>query len=1640
MASKAAATPPRMPRSTVTKTSVSAVAAQQNPNQHPPPAHPHQEQHPGERFRRPTSHLESLGLRVVKPNSNPDGGEGANEREEANNNTIVQPWDAGFHQAAQDLNRRVIQQLLEGIDAQEATIKKKAAGDTAMEDDGERDGEGEGIGDDNDNDEDKMAPKDETTDADANTAIIEKVGDDDNDDADANATKALMQQLQTQRDILSSLRIPTAETLSVMERCFASFLHVFCPPSSSEVAKELKKQQIVVTNNHASSSSTTKKKPSSADNDEDDENDEEEDETIKHDPGEAAIGDSDLHHPVPWSLVEEFWSRIISAESSDSSDDDDDSSMILRQCPNWKAVLDIMKMIDAQSHYSDTASLPVAAKSDNDNVQDHTSASVPIKRFLAYIKQSLKEAHAIVEMDAPRLDTADESSDSNKETPTFIQLKQSAANQQWPAKFVAQYASNHHVHVHDNGNGNVNVEGSTTTTAAASGDVHVHVSGTPPLSMPTLKHLMHTMRADSFRANQSFVTLLDEILVQGEDTHNHNAEEEEKAARRYVMDQDRPDKEVVESIGSIGSGDDANSDETKPESGQTADIDNDLDETQKEDDDEDEAEASSFWMCLASPSAKRQQQQHKKQKQLYQSFQLLYAIEHLATHSFQMIASLLNMASSSASSSSSSEEKAHQTWYVSAKERLSYWLMNHQNKFLFLKWRLSLYMNDNKEEPERQLLENGLLYLDACTRLLHLTIDTNKSPLLDRWAKQKQEEGSKDEDEDEKIMTAFVKVHARLEQYLSLAWNRQVKPLLSDSTTHLLAKQKKQQQMENSQHQQGNTHAVEGTLALRKRRYQKIIDEYRRRQRDRGRLIAGHDAGNSYASASSAQPGQHPKAQAQTGPAAAAASVPNTPPSPSQEASGVDVALPATSPSSPEKESEDEGDGDGDFLSWSPKKAAPPPTPTAEGEETPSLPQPDKDEGQDTASVHEDDGADDEHHSKDHCDYMLKVAIGIGRVMHSTAMSLGRNTLEFSIAVDVNVNGNHKNPAWTAKAVDLEQRLYDASLSIFGMIATYQEQNAHAQFPSVAAAAGGQESNNMNQNQQLTAEHHLHSSDMFVQNQLDIADTLSCLGYVQDTKREQFRPALSSYERAVEIYSFFMGDKSEAAEKAWHNVGILHVALSSTYSSGQHRQQETSQEQTTSQDSKDAEEHVASSITKTDAQEEEKVESKSKSKDRISGDGGDDDHDKKESREDHLQKSLAAWRHVLTCQHHNHGGQGEGGQKGGAVAVDYALEVANTMEYIGQVFEMLPNEEDETLGAFGNALLQVKRVLEEKKSSTEDGNVSVSSSQLLLSEQAKETRDRVIKKLCPHLYRRKNYDRIVQLIGDLYVGAGAGEGDTETPTQSSADEFYRQFHKGKHNMLMLLMAGVAYFKSSTSTSMMEEATLCLATYLSARGCLVVQLVPVSQTKSDTAEHNKIVSFDLDHHTDSNNDAVVLAGEEMFQLSNIMSDGTTFSLEMDKLKKVSDNTIEALFSLGTILQTTLVERTSTPSPSNTNNKDDAARRNNIEKGKELLELWNVLYKAIASKETENDERNKKRNDNRNLHSSSQPLSLYRAHIHFYRGELNELVLKQHDNNHDVDNKAKAFHEYTCALKLFQELQTLHTEKTRLKREEEGVCCW
>jgi hypothetical protein len=236
---------------------------------------------------------------------------------------------------------------------------------------------------------------------------------------------------------------------------------------------------------------------------------------------------------------------------------------------------------------------------------------------------------------------------------------------------------------------------------------------------------------------------------------------------------------------------------------------------------------------------------------------------------------------------------------------------------------------------------------------------------------------------------------------------------------------------------------VEGTLALRKRQYQKIINEYRRRQRDIGRLITGN------ASASSAQPAPKPQAE----PAAAAVPKNNNPSSPSrQKESGVHALPDATSPPSPDKEKEDdegeyEGDGDGTFLSWSTKKVAPPLPPTAEGEETQTPSSPDKDEGQDTTSVHDHD--DDQHSKKDHCDYMLKVAIGIGRVMHSTAMSLGRNTLEFSIAVDVNVNENHKNPAWTAQAVDLEQRLNDASLSIFGMIATDREQNAHAQFPSV---------------------------------------------------------------------------------------------------------------------------------------------------------------------------------------------------------------------------------------------------------------------------------------------------------------------------------------------------------------------------------------------------------------------------------------------------------------------------------------------------------------------------------------------------------------------------------------------------------------
>ena len=38
------------------------------------------------------------------------------------------------------------------------------------------------------------------------------------------------------------------------------------------------------------------------------------------------------------------------------------------------------------------------------------------------------------------------------------------------------------------------------------------------------------------------------------------------------------------------------------------------------------------------------------------------------------------------------------------------------------------------------------------------------------------------------------------------------------------------------------------------------------------------------------------------------------------------------------------------------------------------------------------------------------------------------------------------------------------------------------------------------------------------------------------------------YLRAVEIYEFFMGPKNEAAEKAWHNIAILYVAIADSSS------------------------------------------------------------------------------------------------------------------------------------------------------------------------------------------------------------------------------------------------------------------------------------------------------------------------------------------------------------------------------------------------------------------------------------------------------------------------------------------------------------
>ena len=158
---------------------------------------------------------------------------------------------------------------------------------------------------------------------------------------------------------------------------------------------------------------------------------------------------------------------------------------------------------------------------------------------------------------------------------------------------------------------------------------------------------------------------------------------------------------------------------------------------------------------------------------------------------------------------------------------------------------------------------------------------------------------------------------------------------------------------------------------------------------------------------------------------------------------------------------------------------------------------------------------------------LLKIAIGVGRMMHSAAVSLGRNTMDAPDA---------SHESYTSLATQMEMNLHKISLTVFESTARFQENHptlhsfsTDSSLPGATAVVA--KTTNF-------ASQDLKNSDVYVQNQLDIADTLSCLAFVQDTRLSLFEDAMLCNKRAVDIYSFFLGNRSEAVEKALHNIAI----------------------------------------------------------------------------------------------------------------------------------------------------------------------------------------------------------------------------------------------------------------------------------------------------------------------------------------------------------------------------------------------------------------------------------------------------------------------------------------------------------------------
>lgn len=430
---------------------------------------------------------------------------------------------------------------------------------------------------------------------------------------------------------------------------------------------------------------------------------------------------------------------------------------------------------------------------------------------------------------------------------------------------------------------------------------------------------------------------------------------------------------------------------------------------------------------------------------------------------------------------------------------------------------------------ERQLLENGLLYLDSCYKLLVLLLQ-EKNILKD----------------DENPYLIFLKIHAIVETYLTSAFNI-VKPYLDRSAFEM---------EEKTLDMKDDVSVVEGTRSLQKQRFEKIIKEYCERKREReSALYDGVELTKQKSNVVI----------------------------PQSTANHVNKSAPLD-----------------EFPSVAEGKESSKTISDVEGSETETEIVLSKKQFKVNQGL-----------------MMLKIAIGLGRILHSVAVSLGRSTIDFSIS--------SPNESYTLLATQLEMDLYKKSLSLFESTARFQENHTELLSSSTAEDKVSDWTTVVSGTKPDDSSHDVKSSDIYIQNQLDIADTLSCMGFVQDTKLHLYEEALLSYKRASDIYSFYMGSRSEAVGKSLHNIAILHVAIAGS---------------------------INDSLSKQDGFSKA---------DRL-----------REDVRNHYKKSLDAWQSALQCLECN-----EQSHKDEPYTVyAHSLEVARVLHYIAKVYDLLNDEEN----------------------------------------------------------------------------------------------------------------------------------------------------------------------------------------------------------------------------------------------------------------------------------------------------------------------------------------------------------------------------